>query len=327
MNDLLKGRVAVVTGSGQGVGRALALGLAAQGACVVTNNRRPGSTGNAMVTDRQFSSLSTEKQAWYRKVQVGAVGDAETTAQAIRAQGGQASAFFGDVSDFATAESLIRTAVDTYGRIDILCNVAGTFGFADIDQISEELWDTVIRVKLKGSFNTIRFAVPYMKQQGYGRIINCTSKAFMGDVIKHAEYCAANSGVVGLTRAAAMELRPFGITCNAFSPFARTRAAYELETIASSQEAPITVDGRDTPKYDNTPLPEAIVPFLTYLASEQSAPISGSVFSLAGSKVQLHQEPSYCRTMVKTGGMWSVEEILENAPRALFDGYHSIADL
>ena len=328
MTDLLRGRVAIVTGSGQGVGRALALGLAAQGAKVVTNNRKPGSTGNAMVTSEQLEKLTDEKKEWYRKTQAELNGDAETTAQAIRDAGGEAVAYFGDISKFDVAEGLIKTAVDNFGRLDILCNVAGAFGFGEIDEISEELWDKVTSVKPKGYFNTLHFAVPYMKKQGYGRIINCTSRAFMGDVIKHAEYCAANAGVVGLTRAAAIELREYGITCNAFGPFAKTRAAYELEAVNMTKEKPFMVAG-EAPAFDWTPTPEMIVPFLTYLASEQSAAVSGSVFSLAGNMIQLHQEPVVCRSMQKAGYTepWTLEEIMATAPRALFDGYHSIADV
>lgn len=328
MTDLLKGRVAIVTGSGQGIGRAIALGLAAQGAMVVTNNRKPGSTGNAMVTEAQFEKLSDEKKEWYKKTQAEFNGDAETTAQAIRAMGGQAVAYFGDISRFDAAEALVKTAIDNFGRVDILFNVAGAFGFGEIDEISEALWDKVTNVKPKGYFNTIRFAVPYMKKQGYGRIINCTSRAFMGDVIKHAEYCAANAGVVGLTRAAAIELREYGITCNAFAPFAKTRAAYELEAVNMTKDKPLMVNDGQPPAFDWTPTPEMIVPFLTYLASEQSEKISGSVFTLAGNQIQLHQEPVVCRSMQKaaTAEPWTVEEIMQNAPMALFADYRSIAD-
>lgn len=328
MNDLLKGRVAIVTGSGQGIGRAIALGLAAQGAKVVTNNRKPGSTGNAMVTDAQFEKLTDEKKEWYKKTQAEFNGDAETTAQAIRDMGGEAVAYFGDISKFDVAEGLIKTAIDNFGRVDILFNVAGAFGFGEIDEISEELWDKVTSVKPKGYFNTIRFAVPYMKQQKYGRIINCTSRAFMGDVIKHAEYCAANAGVVGLTRAAAIELREYGITCNAFAPFAKTRAAYELEAVNMTKDKPLMVNDGQPPAFDWTPTPEMIVPFLTYLASEHSEQVSGSVFTLAGNQIQLHQEPVIYRSMQKAGNAesWTVEEIMQNAPMALFSDYRSIAD-
>lgn len=328
MSDILKGRVAIVTGSGQGVGRALAIGLAKHGAIVVTNNRKPGASGSAMLTKEQFDALTPERQEWYLKAQAETTGDAETTAATIRAMGGEASAFFGDVADFDTARQMVEFTVEKYGRIDILCNIAGSFGFSPIDEISEELWDRVVRTKMKGSFNTMRFAIPYMKKQGYGRIINCSSRAFMGDVLKHAEYCAANAGVVGLTRAAAIELREYGITCNAFSPFARTRASFEMEAVNESGATPVTIGDLKTPTYETTPLPEAVVPFLCYLASEASAKISGSMFSLAGNKIQLHQDPVIVKSLCKPEayGIWEVEEIMENAPKYMFFDYHSIAD-
>ncbi len=328
-NNLLKGKVAVVTGSGQGVGRALAMGLAAHGAKVITNNRRPGSTGSAMLTPEQYDRLSEEKKAWYDGVQAELNGDAETTAEAIRSQGGEAAACFADIAVFEDAKRLINTAVETYGRIDILCNVAGAFGVCEIDQISEELWDKVNRIKPKGYFHTMRFAIPYMKRQHYGRIINCTSRAFMGDVIKHAEYCAANAGVVGLTRGAAIELREYGITCNAFGPFAKTRAAYELEALALTKEDSLMAGDRTgVPSFDSTPEPSRVVPFLLYLASDYAANVSGSVFTVSGNTVQLHQDPVVCRMLEKAGDdPWTVEEIIKSAPRALLKNYRSIADM
>ena len=302
---ILEGKVAVVAGSGQGIGRSIALGLGEAGAEVITNNRWPGSTGNAMLTEEQYGQLSEKDKQWYDLVQKQFTGDAETTAQMIRENGGEASACFADISDFQEAELLIRRAVETYGKIDILINVAGTFGICDIDQISEELWDKVNNIKPKGYFNTMRFAIPYMKQQRYGRIINCTSRAFMGDVIKHAEYCAANAGVVGLTRGAAIELREYGITCNAFGPFAKTRAAYEMEAISR-------VSGNS----------------ILYLASAFSEKISGSVFTLSGNAIQMHQEPVVAKMMVKeSDAPWSIEEIIREAPRCILKDYHSIADI
>lgn len=329
MSEILKDKVAIVTGSGQGVGRAVAIGFAKLGAKIVTNNRKPGSTGNAMVTDEQFAALSDERKDWYRKAVADNEGDAATTAQAIRLAGGEAVHCFADISRFDDAERLVQTAIDTYGRVDIVVNVAGCFGFSNIDEISEELWDKVNSTKPKGYFNVIRFAVPYMKKQGGGRIINCTSRSFMGDVIKHAEYCAANAGVVGLTRAAAIELWPFGITCNAFSPFARTRAAYEMDVVSAMSEDPILASGRRIPpSYETTPLPESIVPFLAYLASDGAADVSGSVFSIVGNRISLHAEPIPCRSMSKPGSeYWTVEEIEAEAKRALFNDYKSIARL
>lgn len=331
MNDLLKGRVAVVTGSGQGIGRAIAMAIAEQGAQVVTNNRKPGSTGRAQVPDENYARLSEEDKAKFEKARAEQNGDAETTAQAIRDAGGEAVSFFGDISRIEDAEKLIKFAVDTYGHIDILVNVAGCFGFSDIDQIDDALWDKVNNVKPRGYFHTMKYAIPYMKEQGYGRIINTTSRAYMGDVIKHAEYCAANAGVVGLTRAAAIELREYGITVNAFSPFAKTRASYELDAMnatTSEEGKSLTVKaGAALPTYEFTPTPEMLAPFVVYLASEQSAQVSGTVFSLGGNSIQMHSEPVICRSMIKPGtDKWTLEEIMMMAPMALFSGYHSIAD-
>ncbi len=329
MGELLKGKVAVVTGSGQGIGRAIAIYMAKEGAKVVTNNRRRGSTGNAIVNESIIHSLNPEKRDWFQKQIEASSGDAETTAQTIRELGGEALPFFGDISDFKTAATLIQTTVDHFGKIDILVNVAGTFGFSSIWEISEELWDRVTLTKPKGYFNTIRHAVPHMMKQQWGRILNCTSRAFLGDVLKHAEYCTANAGVVGLTKAVAIELYPYGITCNAFSPFARTRAAVELttyDTAVNEKESP-WIDRKFSFPLEQTPSPESVAPFVAYLASDEAAKISGSIFSLGGNSIGLYSEPEIAKTMIKYGEPWTIEELIQQVPRGLLMGYRSIAEI
>ncbi len=329
MGGVLKGKVAVVTGSGQGIGRAIAIGMAKEGARVVTNNRHPGSTGNAILSDTLTESLDREKREWFTRETAAISGDAETTARAIREAGGEAVAFFGDISKFDVAAQLIQTAVDSFGGIDILVNVAGAFGFSPIEKMTEELWDKVTLVKPKGYFNCIRHAVPHMMKQKWGRIINCTSRAFNGDVIRHAEYCAANAGVVGLTKAVAIEMHSYGITCNAFSPWAKTRASYELDTYSGA------VDEADSPwmgkapdiSVEITPGPDYIAPIICYLASEAAANISGSVFSLGGNNIGLYSESVIARNLIKYGeGPWTVEELMQQVPRGLLAGYKSPAD-
>jgi 3-oxoacyl-[acyl-carrier protein] reductase len=332
MGEELKGKVAVVTGSGQGIGRAIAMGLAAEGAKVVTNNRKPGSTGAAMLSESQLKSLDREKSEWFNKETSAISGDAETTAQAIRDRGGEAVAFFGDITKFDEAAKLIQKAIDSFGRIDILVNVAGAFGFSPIEKMPEELWDKVTTVKPKGYFNTIRHAVPHMIKQKWGRIINCTSRAWLGDVIKHAEYCAANAGVVGLTKAVAIELHEHGITCNAFSPFARTRASYELDTYADAvpeEDSPFVLKRTGGPKINMleiTPGPEYVAPFVCYLASEAGSGISGSVFTLAGNGISMYSEPIMERSITKFGeGPWTMDELKQQVPRGLMMGYRNPA--
>ena len=319
MGDILKGKVAVVTGSGQGIGRAIALGVAEEGAKVVTNNRRPGSTGYAHMNEKILKSMSAEQKERLSKQLEEASGDAETTAQAIRKRGGEAVPFFGDISDFEVAGKLIQTAADSFGKIDILINVAGTFGFSPIWEMSEELWDKVTLTKPKGYFNCIRHAVPFMMKQRWGRIINCTSRAFMGDVLKHAEYCAANAGVVGLTRALAKELYQYGITCNAFAPFAKTRAAFELsayDEAVTEAESP-WMDRKFAFALDQTPSPDDIAPFINYLASDEAAEVNGKVFNVGGPMINLYSEPEICRTLVKYGGRWTIDELRQQVPFGL----------
>jgi NAD(P)-dependent dehydrogenase (short-subunit alcohol dehydrogenase family) len=130
MGDILKGKVAVVTGSGQGIGRAIAVAMGKEGASVVTNNRKRGSTRFAIINDAQLNALPPDKKEWVLQLQKEYTGDAETTAQKIREMGGEATPFFGDVSKFDVAAKLIQTAVDKYGKIDILVNVAGLFASA-----------------------------------------------------------------------------------------------------------------------------------------------------------------------------------------------------
>ena len=329
MGDELKGKVAVVTGSGQGIGRAIAIGMAKEGAKVVTNNRRPGSTGKALLDDSLLNSLDQEKRDWYQKQSELTTGDAETTAQAIKELGGEAIPFFGDISNFEVAGEMIQTAVDNFGKINILANVAGTFGFSPIWEMTEELWDRTTHTKPKGYFNSIRHAVPHMMKQKWGRILNCTSRAFLGDVLKHSQYCTANAGVVGLTRAVAKELYPYGITCNAFSPFARTRAAVELTTydMAVGEEESPWLDRKYAFPFEMTPSPDHLAPFIAYLATDAADKISGSVFNVGGNNIGLYSEPAIEKNLIKYGDPWTMEELKQQLPRGLFMDYRSTAEI
>ena len=334
MGEILKGKVAVVTGSGQGIGRAIAVALAGEGARIVTNNRRKGSTGNAILTDEQVNSMDKETRKWYLEETAAISGDAETTAKAIRDDGDEAVPFFGDICDFNVAAELIQAAIDSFGSIDILVNVAGAFGFSPVEKMPEELWDEVTAVKVKGYFNCIRHALPHMITNKWGRIINCTSKAFNGDVIRHSGYCVANAGVVGLTKMVANEMRSHGITCNAFSPWARTRASYELDMYAQvvdEEDSPFIIKRPAwAPPMDMlkiTPGPEYAAPFICYLASEAAKDISGSVFSVGGNGIGLYSEPEIERNITKFGeGPWTMDELMQQVPRGLLAGYQSPAD-
>jgi 3-oxoacyl-[acyl-carrier protein] reductase len=332
MGKALKGKVAVVTGSGQGIGMGIAIGLGEEGAKVITNNRKKGSTGHQMISDEQLKRLDKKTLDWFEKETAAINGDAETTAAKIKKIGGEAIPFYGDISDYKVAGKLIQTAIDNYGKIDILVNVAGNFGFSPIEKLPEALFDKVTAVKPKGYFNTMRHAIPHMIKQKWGRILNCTSRAFIGDVIKHSEYCTANAGVVGLTKAAAIELEQYGITCNAFSPWALTRASYELETypkVVDKEDRPFIFEfkgGESDAMLKATPTPAYIAPFICYLASDAGANISGSVFSLGGNTIGLYSDPVIVSNLVKYDNQpWSMEELLQQVPRNLMAGYKSPA--
>ncbi len=329
MSRYLEGKVAVVPGSGQGVGRAIARALAAEGAKVVTNNRKKGGSGESQLDAEKLAKLTDEQRKWVEEEFKLFGGDAETTAQTIRDEGGEAVACFANIADYDEAGKLIQTAVDTFGSVDILVNVAGGFGFSPFETMDPALFEKVTSVKPKGYFNTCRHAVPYMLKKGWGRIINCTSRAWLGDIIRHAEYCTANAGVVGLTRALAVEYSDCGITVNAFSPFAKTRASVDLAMYDKTvpEDAKAWTGAGGPPTMDGTPLPDDFAPFIAYLCTDAAAKINGSIFSLHHHSVGLYSDPIIIRQIEKTTGeRWTVDELIKEAPDGLFDDYHSVVD-
>ncbi|MBQ6585426.1 MAG: SDR family NAD(P)-dependent oxidoreductase, partial [Coriobacteriales bacterium] len=206
----LDGKVAIVTGSGQGIGRGIAIGLAREGAKVVTNNRKPGG----------FSSLAYDPASMPEedyKQMLALSGDAEATVALITSEGGEAVAAYGDVSKWEDAQAIVQKAIDTWGRVDIIVNNAAGMGTGGITQISDVDWDKMTVTKMKGAFNMMKAAVPYMIKQGYGRIFNGSSDAWVG-LPGNDAYSAGNAGIVGLTYAAAKELFRFGVTVNAYCP-------------------------------------------------------------------------------------------------------------
>ncbi|MBA7674094.1 putative short-chain type dehydrogenase/reductase [subsurface metagenome] len=298
MGDRLKDKVAIVTGSGQGIGGAIAIALAKEGAKVVTNNRRQGTEG----------------------------GDAETTAKQITDMGGQAVAFFGSISDFEVANKLVQTAVDKFGSLDILVNNAGADRPHMVWNMTEEEWDMCVDSFLKGSFNCTRFACGVMREKKWGRIINTTSTAWLGTV-GHCNYGAAKSGLVGLTRAIAREMGRYGVTCNAYAPTAATRFTLNEEIVAGFKkryEAGLMTKERYE-ELTNPPGPETLVPFLVYLCTDQAADINGQVFDVTGGNIAIYSEPVKTKTIDKKEGLWTVEELTELVPKVLLEGYKNPA--
>ncbi|MDR2486642.1 MAG: SDR family oxidoreductase, partial [Clostridiales Family XIII bacterium] len=295
MGKLFQDKVVIVTGSGQGIGRAVALAFAAEGAKVVTNNRKPGSTGRAQLTDEQYAAMGAEDRAKFDKAHAEVSGDAETTAAAIRSAGGEAVAVFANIVKMDEAKRVVDAAVEHFGGVDILVNVAGAFGSGPLHELTEEDWDRVTSVKVKGYFNMMKFAIPHMQKKQWGRIINTTSKALMGDIIRMAHYCAANAAAMGLTQGAACEYFAEGITVNSFAPWARTRASYEADFAFHGDSA--VGDLGEFPTAEQTPPPESITPFILYLCTDEAKDITGTNFTLAGNSINMNQYPTISKSI------------------------------
>lgn len=302
MEKILEGKTAIVTGSGQGVGRCIALCLAEYGCKVVTNNRKPGSSLNAF--EGQALDFNEEERAELEKFS----GDARTTADAILAAGGDAIPVFGNVADPEDAKRMVETAVKHWGRIDIIVNNASSNWVGNIMDMDLELWNTQINSKLNGTFHLMYYAMPYMRAHGYGRILNSASDAYAG-ISSHAAYGAGNAGVVALTKAAAKDLKGTGITVNSYTPLARTRSWFNARTRYRLNGIPGTVIEDNAPE-SMKHTAEGMVPFLAYLASEYGAEITGLNFKLAADgTVGLWNNPEVIKEVQKEDGFWTMEDL------------------
>ena len=294
MANALKGKVAVVTGSGQGIGRMIALAMGREGARVVVNDVIPEL--------------------------------ADKVVKEIVDSGGQATGFLGDVSRFEVAQKMIRTTIGTFGRVDMLINNAGVVGPSWIWDMTEENWDRVIGVSLKGAFNCVRSACGLMKDQRWGRIISATSTSALGS-LETCAYAAAKAGVVGLTHALARELGPYGITCNAYAPTAGTQMTLSEDAKTRfKRRYESGVYSRE--KYEqmlHPPMPESIAPLIVYLSTDEASDINGQVFRIDGNRIALFSAPLESNSVHKETGLWTLEELKEVVPKAVLKGYKNPA--
>ena len=270
----MAGRVAVVTGAGQGLGRAEALALARAGARLVVNDL----PGDAI----------------------------EAVAAEISAAGGQAAVVAGDVADWSTGEKLLATALQTYGQLDIVVNNAGVLRDRMIFTMSPGEWDLVIRVHLRGHFVTTRLASAYWREQRkvtggpvYARIVNTSSEAFLLGSIGQPNYAAAKAGIAALTLTTARSCSRYGVRANAICPRARTAMTAELM-------GPAPADAVD-------PLaPEHVAPLVVYLAGPAAETINGEVFVVHGGVAAVMDPPrvrSVFRAAGTPDGMWTLDSV------------------
>ena len=295
MAKRLTGKAAVVTGAGRGIGRAIAELLAAEGAGVVVND-----LGSAV--DGTGASVSV----------------ADEVVAAIRARGGKAVANHDSVADFAAAERLIATAVKEFGAVDVLVNNAGILRDRMIFNMSEEEWDAVIAVHLKGTFNCTRHAARIMREQRRGQIISISSTSGVYGNSGQANYGAAKDGIAGLTRVAARDLGRYGITVNAVCPGAMTRMAATVPQTARERRAErglATGLGERTFPLQNFG-PENVAPFVVYLATDAARDINGQIFLVMAGLVALLGYPAPVRT-IQRDSRWTPEEIATIFPHTL----------
>ncbi|GAA0710750.1 SDR family NAD(P)-dependent oxidoreductase [Dactylosporangium roseum] len=274
---LLEGKVAVVTGAGTGLGRAEAIALARSGAFVVVND-----LGVAL------DGAPDENRA-------------ESVVSEIRKFGGEAVAHAGDVSDFDAAGALVECAVSTYGSLDILVNNAGILRDRMIFNMSVDDWDAVIRVHLRGHFNTSRWATSHWRrlarrtgEPAYGRIVNTASEAFLLGSPGQPNYAAAKAGIVSLTLATARSCAKYGVLANAICPRANTR-------MTGTERA----DGDPDDPFGAA----RVTPLVTYLASPRAARVSGQVFVVYGGMIALLKAPAVDRRFDAGAAGWTAESL------------------
>ncbi|BCN67274.1 putative short-chain dehydrogenase/reductase [Prescottella equi] len=284
MSGLLDGRVVIITGAGRGIGRAHALAFAAEGAKVVVNDIGVGGDG----------STTGETPA-------------EQVVAEIKAAGGEAVTNGDDVASWEGAQNLIQTAIDTFGGLDILVNNAGFLRDRMLVGMSEEEWDAVIRVHLKGHFAPLRHAAAYWRAESKAgrpvdaRIINTSSGAGLQGSIGQGNYAAAKAGIAEMTIQAAAELKNYGVSVNAIAPAARTRMTVGAGgAMAEAMAAP--EEGFDAMA------PENISPLVVWLGSAESKDVTGRVFEVEGGKITVAEGWRHGPSQDK-GERWDPKEI------------------
>ena len=290
----LDGLVAIVTGADRGLGRAHALYLAREGAAVVVND--PGVGGDGSGSDTT---------------------PAEDVVAEIKEAGGNAVANLDSCADWTAAERLVNQAVESFGKLDILVNNAGILRDRMSFKMSEDEWDAVMNVHLKGHFAPSRFAAAYWREQAkagdgtvYGRIVNTSSESGYFGMAGQVNYATAKAGIVGMTMTMARELEKIGVTVNAIAPRARTRM-----TTSTFSGYPGAQEGA----FDNR-APENISPVVAWLASPEAGHISAKVFACYAGELDL-QTPIECEVNISNGEhAWTVEDLTARAGELFVNG-------
>ncbi len=280
----LDGRVAVVTGSGRGIGAGIAKLFGAEGAKVVVNDL--GASVDGTGAD---------------------VGPAQQVVNGITVDGGEAIVDGGDVSDYDSAGNLVQSAIDAFGRLDIVVNVAGILRDRMLVNMSPDEWQAVLNVHLTGTFNTSKHAAVYWREhrgEGQYRLINFTSAAGLFGAPGQPNYAAAKLGIVGFTLSCANALNRYGVTSNAIAPGAATRMTM---SIPPERAAEMGLDLRGME-------PKAVAYPVAYIASEESSWLNGRVVGAQGGRVTLY-ENYHPEQAVASVEPWTIETIFDQMPK------------
>jgi NAD(P)-dependent dehydrogenase (short-subunit alcohol dehydrogenase family) len=275
----MQGKVAIVTGGARGVGRCIALQMASAGAAVVVNDL--GSSIEGQGHD---------------------ISPAEQVVEEIERAGGRAIANAESVTNWDRAQSIVESAVRAFGRIDAVVNNAGNLRDVLFHKMTEEEFDSVVAVHLKGSFNVSRAAAPYFKQQSSGAYVHMTSTSGLIGNFGQANYSAAKLGIVGLSKSIALDMQRFNVRSNAIAPFAWTRMVGSIP--ADTAEQAKRVEGL------KKLVPEKIAPFVIALTSDAGANVTGQIFGVRNNEIYLFSQPRLLRTAHTSDG-WTPETVAE----------------
>ncbi len=275
----LEGKVALVTGAGQGIGAAIARFLAAEGARVVVNDAEVGLSG---APDPASEGL------------------AERVAQEINRVGGQAVASTASVGSFEAGQELVGLALEKFGQLDLLINNAAITRDRMLFNMSEEEWQAVLTTNLTGPFALMRAALPHMRERKSGRIVSLVSTAGLIGNVGQANYAASKGGLVALTRVCALDMARYGVTANCVAPFAHTRMTDSIKGVTPAQVA--YLEGARQAKAEH------VAPLVGFLCSAAGQSISGQVLGVRGKEIFVFSQPRPLRSVANAGG-WTIASL------------------
>lgn len=288
MGNRLEGKVAIVTGGGRGIGRGECLALASEGARIVVNDFGGTAAGTG-----------------------GEKGPADEVVAEIKAMGGDAVANYDNVAEFAAGDRMVQQAMDTFGRLDIVVNNAGILRDKMIFNMTEEEWDIVIAVHLKGHFNLSRHAAVVFRQQRSGVFVHTASESGLGNR-GQANYAAAKEGIIGLSRTLARDMGGYGVRSNAIRPRAGTRLVISDEMRAAAQRggAAGMAGFQALEAFGKANPPEAIGPFVAWLCTDAASNVNGRDFMVSGPLIGLYSLPEIVKKVTaEPGHIWTIDEL------------------